>query len=317
MRTNYHEAMLDRFTSMQVFLALVRRGTFAAAAEELGISRAMASKHIQALEDHLGLRLFNRTTRTTRLTEPGERYYERVYRLLNELDNIEARLSEEVGSVRGMLAIAAPPAFGAFHVAPVVGEFMRTYPDVQVRLVLADRPIDLVDEGIDVAITVRELADTSYIARRLSAVRMLVCAAPAYLTAHGRPRNPEDLVAHNCLIYSETPTHMHAEWQFRRGTGGFGVRVHGNFVSNVGNAIRNLALAGQGIARLPDYIVADDINRGTLAEVLARFSPPLRPVYALYPHRDHLPGKVVRFLDFAARSFANEPRQDGAEGTSH
>ena len=309
--------MLDRFTSMQVFLALVRRGTFAAAAEELGISRAMASKHIQALEDHLGLRLFNRTTRTTRLTEAGERYYEQVHALLGELGNIEARLSEEAGSVRGMLSIAAPPAFGAFHVAPVIGAFMRAYPELHVRLVLADRPIDLVDEGIDVAITVRELADTSYIARRLSAVRMLVCAAPDYLAERGRPRNPEDLVTHNCLIYSETPTYMHAEWQFRRASDTFGVRVQGNFVSNVGNAIRNLALAGRGIARLPDYIVADDIRGGALHEILGRFTPPLRPVYALYPHREHLPGKVVSFLEFATRSFASANPRETPPGLGH
>lgn len=294
--------MLDRFTSMQVFLSLVRHGTFAAAADEMGLSRAMASKHIQALESHLGVRLFNRTTRTTRLTEAGERYYESISHLLDELDHIETRLSDEAGSVRGQLAIAAPPAFGSFHIAPIVADFMAAYPQVQVRLHLVDREVDLLEDNIDIAVTVGELEDSSYIARKLGQVRMLVCASPDYLAAHGRPRRPEDLVRHDCLIYSTSSPNLQADWQFRRHGELFEVRVQGQFVCNVGNALRTMAVAGRGVARLPDYMVRRHLKENLLEEVLTRFSPPLRPVYALYPHRERLPGKVVGFLEFAARA---------------
>ena len=294
--------MLDRFTGMEVFLALVRRGTFAAAADEVGLSRAMASKHIQALERRLGVRLFNRTTRSTRLTEAGERYYRDIETLLGELEQVEARLGEEAATVRGVLTIAAPPAYGAVHVAPIVAAFMARYPEIKVRLTLADRAVDLVEEGIDIAITVRELADVSYVARRLGAVRLVVCAAPAYLARHGVPRRPRELGDHNCLAYAETVAHLHADWQFRQEGRIVDVRAHGNFVSNVGNALRNLAVAGCGIVRLPDYIVTAELASGALVEILADFAAPLRPVHALYAHRVQVPRKIAAFLDYASAS---------------
>jgi len=303
--------MLDRYTSMQVFLALVRRGTFTAAATELGISRAMASKHIQALEDHLGVRLFNRTTRNNRLTAAGARYFERVDALLAELDEVEASLGEEAARVSGTLTLAAPPAFGTIHVAPLVAAFMARHPDVRLRLTLADRRLDLVDEGIDAAVTVRELEDTSYIARYLTSVRLIVCAAPAYLERHPAPATPEDLVGHNCLTYAESGASMRAQWQFRAAGAPLDVRVDGNFVSNVGAALRNVALAGHGIARLPDYIVAADLADGHLIALLDDWAPALRPVHVLYPHREHVPARLRAFLDFARHWFAE---RDGSAG---
>ena len=296
--------MLDRHISMQVFLALVRRGTFTAAAAELGISRAMASKHIQALEDHLGVRLFNRTTRNNRLTAAGARYFERVDALLAELDEVEASLGEEAARVSGTLTLAAPPAFGAIHVAPLVAAFMARHPDVRLRLTLADRRLDLVDEGIDAAVTVRELEDTSYIARYLTAVRLIVCAAPAYLARHPAPSTPEDLVGHNCLTYAEAGAATRTQWRFQAGGAPLDVRVDGNFVSNVGAALRNVALAGHGIARLPDYIVTADLADGRLVALLGDWAPALRPVHVLYPHREHVPARLRAFLDFAREWFA-------------
>ncbi len=304
--------MLDRFTGMQVFFALVRHGTFSAAAEELGISRAMASKHIQALENRLGVRLFNRTTRVTRLSEAGQRYFERVHDLFTALDQAEARVSDEAELVRGQLTIAAPPAFGAFHLAPVVADFMQVYPDISLRLDLSDRYVDLIEEGVDIAITVRELEDTNYVARHLADVRMVVVAAPAYLARRPPPSRPEDLVEHNALIFSDTTAAMHTDWQFQRKGRPFDVRVTGNFAANVGNALRNLALAAQGIARLPNYIVADDLHSGRLESLLERFAPPLRPVHALYAHRDYVPGKVRSFIDFASQAFTDRAAARGA-----
>jgi len=215
-----------------------------------------------------------------------------------------ARLGEEAASVRGLLTVAAPPAYGAFVLAPIVADFMSHHPEINVRMALADRPVDLVDEGIDIAITVRELADSSNVARRLSAVSLIVCGAPSYCARHGLPLRPEDLTHHNCLPYAEAGAHLHTAWQFRRDGNLFDVRVQGNFVSNVGNALRNVALGGTGLVRLPDYIVAADLASGALVELLADFAPPLRPVHALYPHRDHLPRKVRSFLEFASQAFA-------------
>lgn len=296
--------MLDRLTSMQVFLTVVRSGKFAKAASELGLSRAMATKHVRSLEDHLGVRLLNRSTRVTRLTEAGRRYYEQIAELLTQLDLIESRLSDDTAEVRGMLAVAAPPLFGALHLAPVIAAFMTNFPEVKVRLTLTDRAIDLVDEGIDVAVSVRELADSSYIARRLTAVRMTVCASPDYLAARGRPQHPRDLAGHNCLLFAEQPLQHAAEWRFQHDAEPLTVRVHGDLVSNAGDALRNIAAQGRGIVRLPHYIVADDLATGRLLAILEPYEPALRTVYALYAHRNHQPGKLRAFLDFASEAFA-------------
>lgn len=294
--------MLDRYTSMQVFLSLVRRGTFAAAADELGISRAMASKHIQALETRLGVVLFNRTTRTTRLTEAGERYFLQLDLLLAELDTLERRLGKEAAGVRGTLTIAASPAYGALRIAPVIADFMACYPDVRVRLTLADRLADLVEDGVDIAITAAEVDDPTCVSRRLSAMRMVVCATAEYLARHGRPQQPEHLIRHNCLVHAEAVIRLHGEWQFRRRESCFNVRVAGDFASNVGSALRDLAVAGHGIVRLPDYIVSNDLANGTLLEILDDFAPPLCPIHALHLHREHLPRKIGAFLDFACEA---------------
>lgn len=295
--------MLDRFTSMEVFLAVARSGTFAQAAEDLGLSRAMASKHVKALEEHLGVRLFDRTTRAVRLTESGRAYHDRIAALLAELESVENRLSSDDADVRGTLDVAAPTAFGAFQLAPIVADYMAAYPGVNVRMTLTDRSVDLVDEGIDVAVQVRELADSAYIARQLGAVRMIVCASPDYLERRGTPASPAELAAHNCLVFGEAPARTHAEWTFQTDGRAHAVRVNGDFAANAGDAVRELAVRGRGIARLPDYIVAAELGSGALVELLDAHAPPLRPVNALYPHRAHVPGKVRSFVEFAAGAF--------------
>ena len=295
--------MLDRLTSIEVFLALVRHGTFAGAAEETDVSRAMASKHIQALENRLGVRLFHRTTRVTRLTDLGREYFESVRTLFSDLDEAEARLSEAATGVHGALTIAAPPAFASSYLVEVVAEYMRTYPQIKISLVLSDQHVDLVEQGIDIALTVRELEDTQYIARHLADVRMVVCAAPAYLQTSELLRRPEDLAQHNCLIFGDAAPSMRTQWQFRRRSEAFNVAITGNFVCNVGSALREMALNGRGVVRLPSYLVAESLANGQLEEVLKRFAPPLRPVHALFAHRNHVPARVRSFLDFAIEAF--------------
>ncbi len=285
-------------------MAVVRGGSFAAAAAELGISRAMATKHIQSLEAHLDVRLFNRSTRSTRLTEAGGQYFKQLGEILTELDQVEHRLSDAARGARGVLAVAAPPLFGALYLSPVVADFMLAYPAVQMRLLLTDRHIDLVDEGIDVAVSVRELGDSSYIARRLTAVRMVVCASADYLSERGEPQHPQELTGHNCLLFAEQPGHLFSDWTFLENGQRLQVRVTGDIVSNAGDALHALALRGRGVVRLPHYIVAGALADGRLQTVLEAFEPALRPVHALYAHREHLPGKIRRFLDFAAARLA-------------
>jgi DNA-binding transcriptional LysR family regulator len=170
---------------MQVFLAIARRGSFGEGAEDVGVSRAMASKHVKALETELGVRLLNRTTRSISLTEAGEIYLEQIGPLLEQLETVEERVTKQSAEPKGNLAVAAPTSFGIFHLAPIIAGYMDKYPDVKVHLTLTDRDVNLVDEGFDVAVFIRELEDSSYVARLLGAARMMICAAPEYLRTHG------------------------------------------------------------------------------------------------------------------------------------
>ena len=298
--------MLDRFVGLQIFTAVARHGSFTVAADEVGVSRAMASKHIRALESRLGVRLFNRTTRSIRITEAGQTYLERATALLEDFDNLEAELVETQRALRGTLNIAAPPAFGAQYLAPVVASFMQQHEHIEVCLNLSDRRFDLIEESIDLEVTVRELEDSSFIARRLGEVTMMTCASPDYLIRCGIPRRPEQLDSHNCLIYSNNPAQMSADWQFQRRGKAFQIRVSGNFMSNVGDALCQHAISGSGIVRLPDYLVRIPVEAGTLVPVLENFSPPLRPVHALYPHRQFQLARVKQFLDFAESALVPE-----------
>jgi len=296
--------MLDRITSIQVFLAVARHGSFTEGAADLGMSRAMVSKHIKALETQLGVRLFNRNTRSINLTEEGLAYRDRVSPVLEALEDIETNIGDMSGKASGTLAIAAPTSFGLFHLSPVLASYMTRYPDVKVQLMLTDREVNLIDEGFDAAIQIRELDDSSLIARLLSDVEMVVCAAPRYLAANGEPRQPDDLAAHNCLVFSEIVHRDHGTWSFGGRAQPLAVRVEGDLVSNLGDALRIAAVAGRGIVRLPSYIVDEDIAAGRLQAILTDFEPQLRPIYIVYPHRDFLASKVRTFVDYLIAAFA-------------
>jgi DNA-binding transcriptional LysR family regulator len=207
-------------------------------------------------------------------------------------------------TVGGTLTVAAPTSFGVFHLAPLVASYMKCNPAVSVQLMLTDRTVDLIDEGFDVAIQIRELSDSSLVARRLSEVKMIACAAPSYLAAHGEPAHPQDLTAHNCLVFSAMVHRFHATWLFGPQSRALTVPVSGNLISNQGYALRSAAVAGQGIVRLPSYIVDEDIAAGRLRPILMDFDPQIRPIYAVYPHREFLASKVRTFIDFLAEAFA-------------
>lgn len=297
---------MDRLTSMQVFAQVARSESFAAAARALDMSRAMVSKHVMNLEETLGVRLLNRNTRQVSLTEAGADYLERLQHILADLGEAEESVATLTSEPRGVLRVSAPPSFGAFHLVPLLAEFMQTYPRVQVELKLSDRAVDLVEEGFDLAIEVGRLADSSMIVRTLSYSRLVVCGAPGYFERHGVPRTPEDLKDHNCLTSTRFPPHD--EWPFRGPSGDMRYKVNGRFRSNIGDAVHRMAVNGLGLTMLPTYMVGRDLQLGRLQAVLTEYQPEPYAIAALYPDRRFLPVKVRSLMDFLSEHLGPAPR---------
>ncbi|MCI0399874.1 MAG: LysR family transcriptional regulator [Gammaproteobacteria bacterium] len=299
---------MDKLTSMKVFTHIAKAKTFAGAAEHLGMSRAMVSKHVLRLENSLGVRLLNRTTRRLSLTEVGTAYYERCVQILAEVEETELSVTQLNSEPRGTLKILSPTSFGTFHLAPAIADFIVLYPDMKVELTLNDRPIDLAEEGLDLAIRVGKLPDSSLIARLLAPTRMVVCGSPEYLKRHGEPKDPQDLTHHNCLLYSyRSPPD---EWDFNISGRLCSVRVSGSLKSHVGDALRLAAIHGLGLILQPTYMVGQDLQLGRLQAVLADFQPTAKDIYAIYPHRRHLSKKVRAFVEFLQARFQPTPYWD-------
>lgn len=287
---------MDKLTSMNVFVRVARGGSFASGARELGISRAMATKHIMQLEGSLGTRLFNRTTRSLSLTDVGASYLERCQQVLLDVEEMEAAVTHLQTEPRGLLKISAPPVIGATHIARAVAEFLKTYPDLTIDMVLQSSPGDLIEEGIDLAIYLGALDDTSMVARKLASSSLVICGSPEYLNKHGVPQTPEDLANHSCLVnWAIAPRN---KWQFKSETGVKIINVSGRMQSNAAHTIRIAALNGLGLVMLPIYIVGSDIEKGTLKMVLENYSLPPLDIHAVYPHRKYLSAKVRSFIDF-------------------
>jgi DNA-binding transcriptional LysR family regulator len=302
--------VLDRFTGMQVLSRVAALGSFSAAARSLGMSQTMVTRHIDAIEDRLGARLFHRTTRRLTLTEAGQGYLQAAERILAELDEAESAAAASVTEPRGTLRVNLPLAFGIREAVPAIADFAALYPALTIDIGLTDRFIDLVEEGWDLALRIGQLRDSSMVARRLAPVRTALCAAPAYLQRHGTPRTLADLAAHNCLGYT-LPTPASAErWKFGR-NGEVEVAVSGTFRASNGDALREAALAGIGIIYQPTFLFSDDIRAGRLRPVILD-RPPFQftAAYAVYAPSRHVPAKVRRLIDFLAERWAGEPPWD-------
>jgi DNA-binding transcriptional LysR family regulator len=306
-----HLAGMDRFAGMSVFVKVVEGSSFAAAARQLRMSPAMVSKHVQTIEERLGVRLLNRTTRRVSPTEVGQSYYERCLRILSELAEAERAAADSNTTPRGLLKISAPFTFGIAHVAPAIAAYLAAHPDVSIALSLRDRFVDLLDEGFDLAIRIGQLPDSSLIARRLIAIQTILCASPTYLRQHGTPHRPRDLATHNCLVYASSASR--GEWRFldRHGTAET-EQVSGRFTADNGDALRILALEGEGIVRVPIYIVDADLAAGRLVRVLADYEAAATPVSAVYPHSRFLSAKVRSFVDFLAAHLQRPPSDEPA-----
>jgi DNA-binding transcriptional LysR family regulator len=287
---------MDKLISMKVFEKVAKLNSFSAAAENMGLSKAMVSKHIASLENSLDVLLLNRTTRRISLTESGAAYLERVKNILSDIEETELAVSTLSSEPRGTLKLTAPTSFGAFHLARAIGGYKQIYPDVHIEMVLSERMPDLVEDGIDLAIHVGHLDDSSLIARRLASAHMVVCGSPGYFNKYGIPKTPEDLTDHKCLIY--TPRTPVNEWSFQKDQKQFNVRVSGDIRSNIGDALRVAAMQDSGLIQLPTYMTGLDIKAGRLQVVLEGYEPPESPINALYLHRKHLSAKVRTFVDY-------------------
>jgi DNA-binding transcriptional LysR family regulator len=293
---------MDRITSMTVFVRVAELGGFAAAADEFELSATMVGKHIKALEDRLGSRLIQRTTRRQHLTEVGRLYYERCKSLLAELETMDASAEELRAAPRGQLRITAPVSFGARRLAPALAIFLREHPEVQIDLVLNDRVVDLVEEGFDAAIRTGRLADSSLVARPLATYRMLIGASPAYLAERGTPRKPQDLTQHECLNFSYWP--QRNQWRLSARGVEHNARVSGRLRINNGEALRQAALAGFGIVLQSQALLEEDIRSGRLVHILPRYELPTPPVHLVYrPDRRPTP-KLQRFIEFVLERFS-------------
>jgi len=287
---------MDKLISMKVFEKVAKHNSFSAAAVDMGLSKAMVSKHIASLENSLDVLLFNRTTRRISLTESGAAYLERVKHILADIEETELAVSSLSSEPRGTLRVAAPTSFGAFHLARAIGGYKQIYPDVHIEMILTEQRQDLVEDSIDLAIRVGQLANSSLIAKRLASARMVVCGSPTYFEKYGLPKTPDDLIDHKCLIYSlRTPT---KEWLFQKDGKQFSLSVFGDIRSNKSDALRIAAMQDSGLIQLPTYMTGLDIKEGRLQTVLEDYEPPESPINALYPHRKHLSAKVRTFVDY-------------------
>jgi DNA-binding transcriptional LysR family regulator len=297
---------MDRMLEMTTFVKVVDSGGFSAAARALSVSASVVTTHIQTIEDRLGVRLLNRTTRHVSTTEAGKVFYDSCVRILAEVDEAERAAQELQSSPRGTLRLNVDVAIPRL-IAPVVAEFTMLHPAVSVIMAMTNRMVDLVEEGFDLAIRVIPLPDSSLMIRRLAHFGFVACGAPAYFARQGVPKEPADLANHNCMIYSDSP--WRKQWEFIDADGkDLFVPISGNLQANNSDALRFGALHGQGLMYTPRFLVADDLKSGRLVPILTEFQTAELTIDAIYPHRSHLPAKVSSFIDLLLKHF----REDAA-----
>jgi len=293
---------MDHLTALKVFRTTAAAGSFAGAARQLGLSAAAVSKNIAELEAHLKVRLINRTTRSMSLTEAGAAYVERLARILDDLDEADAALAPVGASPGGVLRVSAPLTFALTCISPHIPAFLARHPNLRLELNLQDTRIDLIGEGYDLAIRGSDrLEDSSLVARELMTMTHVLCGAPGYFAAHGRPAAPEDLKAHECVQFTLSG---HAnKWTFRRAGRSVAVPIDGRYKVSSSIAVRDALLAGFGLSLVPRIYVEPELAAGRLEAVLADWEADRTPVYAVYPSR-HLAAKTRAFVDFLLERFA-------------
>lgn len=292
---------MDKFQEMRTFVAVVDTGSFVGAADSLEMSKPAVSRYVGELESRLGVRLLHRTTRKLSLTEEGEVFYARCQELLTGLSEAEAEITSRSGEASGVIKINAPVTFGIQHLASLWSEFAARHPAVSLDVTLADRVIDLVEEGYDLAVRIARLPSSSLISRKLSSTRMVLCASPAYLREFGNPVHPAELTKHKILAYSYWSTRD--EWEFDGPEGRVTVKIRPCLRSNNGDTCRAGALHNQGMILQPTFLIGDDLRAGALVEVMPQYCAIELGIYAMYPTRKHVSPKVRLIIDFLVDSF--------------
>lgn len=299
---------MDRLASLAVFVKAVDLGSFSAAGRELQMSPQLVGKHVQGLESRLGVRLLTRTTRRQSLTDFGRTFYERAHIILAEVDAAEGMAAETRAVPTGKLRINAPVSFGMHTLAPRLPEYMRRCPRVEVELTLNNRAVDVIHEGYDAVFRIGELSDSGLIARTLAPYRLVLCAAPAYLSTHPRVTTPDDLQAHDCLGFAYTELRTH--WSFDGPEGRIVVPVSSRFMADHNDPLLCVGLAGLGILLQPLELVREALDDGRLVELLPEYPVPTRPLHVVYaPDRRPTP-KLRSFLDFAVEAFGQKVATD-------
>ena len=297
--------MTQDLARIRAFVQVYEAGGFSSAARQHGRSKALLSKYVTDLEDQLGVRLMNRTTRKLSLTEAGEHYYRESGAILQQLDDLDATISDQSSAPRGLIRISGPRNFGETTLAPAIFAFMAKYPAVSIDLRLEDRFVDLVDEGIDVALRISAMPDSSLIARKIADMRLLICASPALIARLGAPTHPEALRTLPCIV--DTNAQGQANWRLIEAGRTLSVHVDGPVRINSPLAARQAAIAGLGFALLPSYIADPALRSGELVAVLEPVLPVRQSLQAVYPHRRHLAGKVRALIDHLIDWFETHP----------
>jgi len=297
---------MDKIECMRAFKQVVDAGGYAAAAREMGLTRSTVNKYVSFLEHELNAQLLISSTRKVRPSQTGLAFYDKCAALIADFDAAVSAVAQLQEQPQGRLRVNAPMSFGTMHLSPVVAEFMRLHPALQLELSLSDRRVDPIEEGFDISIRITEpLVSTSLMVKELAQTEHLLCASAAYLEMHGHPKHPRDLLSHRCLHYGYN--HSGSQWQLTGPDGEMSVSINCAMWSNNGEVLRDAAIAGAGIALLPTFIASQALKKGVLLEVLSDFSPPPLTLCALYPRHRHLSSKVQLFVQFLAENLSCLP----------
>jgi DNA-binding transcriptional LysR family regulator len=300
---------MNHFEELQTFTHVVDTGSISRAADRMGVAKSAVSRRISDLEQRLGVQLFRRTTRQMNLTDSGRSFYERATQILSDLEEAELAVSQQHGALTGRLRIAAPLSFGVPHLGPAIIDFNKQHPGITFDVDFNDRQIDILEEGFDLAIRIAQLTDSSLIARRIAPIHQTLCASPDYLKQHGTPQSPDDLQSHQCLLYSNIQNPSH--WSFKDASGNtINVKVPISLTSNNGDFLRDAAIAGLGLIKVPNFIIYKYLISGELLPVLQQYAPPSFHAYAIYPQTRHLSYRVRAFVDFLVTRFEGHPYWD-------
>ena len=294
---------MDTLDGMKTVVAVVETHSFTAASERLGMSKALVSKYVGEVESSLGIRLFNRTTRQLALTDAGRSYYEHSLNLLEQFSAMVDNVTGEQTSPRGLLRISAPVTFGEMKLSPIMPKFLQMYPELNVEVKVTNNAIDMVEEGIDVRLRIGGVADSNMIARHIRTFPLILCASPAYIEKHGMPATPEDISKHACIIDSNF--RVGKQWPVISKNGdATTINVNSNIAVNSPKAVQEIAMAGGGIAMIPEFIVEEAIKAGSLISILPDYTTLEFGLFAIYPHRKYVSRKVRCFIDFVLEEFS-------------